>query len=92
MQAELEVTCAQVITAAQQQACPMAEGSTEDRELDAMLASVLGTGSGQPSAPDCPGSVHQLRSAAEAQHEQPPASEQACYGGSIQAFSIGGNR
>ena len=68
--AELEVTCAQVIgsTAA---GPSHAESTTEDRELDAMLASVLGTGSGQPSAQDVQEGAR-ASSAAEAQHEQLP--------------------
>lgn len=70
MHAELEVTCAQVITstAAGQS---KAESTTEDRELDAMLASVLGTGSGLPSA-QAAQEAPPAASAAEAQHEQLP--------------------
>ena len=69
--AELEVTCAQVITSTAA-GLSHAESTTEDRELDAMLASVLGAGSGQPSAqPDQ--EAPPCASTSQAQHdEQPP--------------------
>ena len=71
MHAELEVTCAQVIGSAAAGAS-LAESTTEDRELDAMLASVLGTGSGQPSA-QAAQEPAPAANAAEGQHEHLPS-------------------
>ena len=83
MHAELEVTCAQVITSTAAGQSKV-DSTTEDRELDAMLASVLGTGSGQPGA-QVAQEAPPAASAAEAQQEQlhqlSKAAEESALGG-----------